>query len=174
MTSLCRSTYDTLWQNAQLWNLQSPECRTTYPNWKVPATLVRTSVENAPGKVGKASPGKTAEKQPWVSQGPGGMITFPTFLDHILVLSQQNHLRLLLVMRYLVSSYGCCLRDPLQRKSRQENEWKKWLFKAQYMIMHRSNHLPHLSQLFHSVYRATKVTCLPQNAFSNCMLCRTW
>ena len=32
---------------------------------------------------------------------------------------------LLLVMRHLDSSYSCCHRNPLQKKSGQENEWQK-------------------------------------------------
>ena len=52
---LGRSRCDTSRQSAQLWNSQSPECRTTSPNREIPALLVQPSVQNAPGKIGEAS-----------------------------------------------------------------------------------------------------------------------
>ena len=36
-------------QSTQLWNLQNPECRATYLNRKISATLVRPCVQNVPG-----------------------------------------------------------------------------------------------------------------------------
>ena len=43
-------------QSAQLWNSQSPECRTTSPNWENTTTLVRPCIQNAPRKTGEANP----------------------------------------------------------------------------------------------------------------------
>jgi len=42
------------------------------------------------------------------------------------------------------------------------------------MIMHSSSHLPQMSQLADVVFVATRGTCPPQTAFSNCLLCATW
>jgi len=59
---------DTSRQSAQLWNSQSPECRTTSPpNREIPARLVRPCVQNVPGETGDASPagythGKAAQR----------------------------------------------------------------------------------------------------------------
>ena len=44
------------------------------------------------------------EKRSKVCQGPGGVTTSPTLLDPVLVWSQQNYLRLLLIVRYFGSS----------------------------------------------------------------------
>ena len=38
---------DTSQQSAQLWNSQSPECRTTSPNSEIRTTLVRPCIQNA-------------------------------------------------------------------------------------------------------------------------------
>ena len=51
-SSLC-PWYDTSPQSAQLWNLHSPECRTTCPNWDITATLVRPDIQNATRKTGE-------------------------------------------------------------------------------------------------------------------------
>jgi len=61
------------------------------------------------------------ETDPEVDQGPGGVTTSPTLLSPVLVRSQQNYFKLLLVMRYFESSKGCCTRDPPQRKPGYEN-----------------------------------------------------
>jgi len=44
------------------------------------------------------------ESGPEVVQGPGGVTTSPTLLGLVLVWSQQNYLRLLLTVRYFVST----------------------------------------------------------------------
>jgi len=47
-----------------------------------------------------------------VVQGPGGVTTSPTLLGPVLVWSQQNYLKLLLlIVRFFKSSYGCCPRQ---------------------------------------------------------------
>ena len=46
-------------------NSQSFQCRTTSANLEIPATLTRSSVQNAPGKIGEVSPaGYTHGKRP--------------------------------------------------------------------------------------------------------------
>jgi len=49
--------------------------------------------------------------------------TSPTFLGPIVAWSQQNHLRLLLIVRYFGYSWGCWPRDLPQRTIGHENEW---------------------------------------------------
>ena len=65
---------------------------------------------------------KPTEKRPDVVQGLDGVTASPTLLGPVLVWSQQNYLRLLLTVRYSKFSYGCCLRNPPERKSGHENE----------------------------------------------------
>ena len=48
------------------------------------------------------------ESHPNVVQGPGGVTSSPTLLGPVLVWSQQNYLKLLLIVRFSKSSYGCC------------------------------------------------------------------
>jgi len=64
---------DTSRQSAQLWNSQSPECRTTSPNWENTTTLLQPCIQNTPQKTGEASPagyahGKATQMSPkaWV------------------------------------------------------------------------------------------------------------
>jgi len=51
---------------------------------------------------------------------------------------------------------------------------KAYTFEAQYIIMHRLSHLPHLSLLLDFVFMTAKAVGLPENAFSKCVLCATW
>jgi len=62
------------------------------------------------------------ESGPEFVQGPDAMTTSPTLLCPIPVWSQQNYLRLQLIVRYFESSYGCCPRDSPQRKTGHKNE----------------------------------------------------
>ena len=48
--------FDTSRQSAQLWNLKSPECRTTCPNWEITARLGRPCILNSQRKNGETSP----------------------------------------------------------------------------------------------------------------------
>jgi len=57
-----------------------------------------------------------------VVQGPGGVTTFPTLLGPVLVWSQQNCLRFLLIDREVVRVLGLLPHDPPQRKGGQEND----------------------------------------------------
>jgi len=50
----------------------------------------------------------------------------------------------------------------------------RYIFEAQYMIVHISSHLPHLSLLPDFVFIGKKTAGRSQNAFSNCILCTTW
>jgi len=72
------------------------------------ATLVNPPcVQNVPGKNGELSPGNSLhprESDPKFIQGPGDVTTSPTLLGRVLVWSQQNYLRLLLIVRYIGSS----------------------------------------------------------------------
>jgi len=88
--------------------------------------LVQPCVQNVPGNNGELNPSGYSllprESGQEVVQGTSGVTTSPTSLGPVLVLSEQNYLRLLLIVMYLVSSYGCCPRDSDQRKSRHKNE----------------------------------------------------
>ena len=70
--------------------------------------LVRPCVHNVPGKNGEISPSGYSlhprESGQDFVQGPGGVTTSPTLHGPVLVLSQQNYLRLLLIVRYFGSS----------------------------------------------------------------------
>ena len=111
--------------SAQLWNLQSPECETTSPNWENTNMLVRPSRMPHERLVRQVLLAKPTESNPKVFQGLGGVIAYLTLLGPILVWSQHNYLKLLLTVRYSKSSYGCCPRDPHSRKSEHENEWNE-------------------------------------------------
>ena len=120
------SRCNTSWQRAQVWNPQSPGCQATSPNREIPAMLVRPCVQNAPRKEWRtksfkfqSTPTESCSK---FDQGPGGATTSPTLLGPVLVWSQQNYLRLLLIVRYFGSSWGCCLCDSPQWKPGHENE----------------------------------------------------
>jgi len=45
-----------------------------------------------------------------IVQAPGGVTSSPTLLGPVLVWSQQKYLKLLLIVRFFKSSYGCCHR----------------------------------------------------------------
>ena len=69
--------------------------------------LVRPCVQNVPRKIDQESPGYSLhprESGPKVVQGPGGVTAPPTLLGPVLVWSQQNYLRFLLIARYFGSS----------------------------------------------------------------------
>jgi len=70
--------------------------------------LVRPCVQNVPGKISEVSPSGYSlhprESSLEVVQGPGGVTTSPTLLGPVLVWSQQNYLKLLLIVRYFGSS----------------------------------------------------------------------
>ena len=87
-----------------------PECRATSPNREIPATLVRPCVQNVPGKIGEASLAgyfrHPRESDPQVVQGLSEVTTSPTLLGPVLLRSQPNYLRLLLIVRYFEPS--CC------------------------------------------------------------------
>jgi len=78
------SRCDTSWQRAQVWNLLSPGCQTTSSNREIPAILVRTCVQNVPGKNGELSPLgyslQPRESGPEFVQGPGDVTTSLTLL----------------------------------------------------------------------------------------------
>jgi len=48
------------------------------------------------------------ESDPNIDQGPGGVTSSLTLLGPVLVWNQQNYLKLLLIVRFSKSSYGCC------------------------------------------------------------------
>ena len=50
------------------------------------------------------------ESGPNVIQGPGGVTSSPTLLGPVFVWRQQNYLKLLLIVKFSKSSYGCCPR----------------------------------------------------------------
>jgi len=62
--------------------------------------------QNAPGKNCELSPSGYSlhPSGPKFVQGPGGVTTSPTLLGPVLVWSQQNYSRLLLIVRYFGSS----------------------------------------------------------------------
>jgi len=70
-------------------------------NPEIPAVLVRSCIQNAPGKNGELSPSgysrHSRESGPKFIQGPGGVTASPTLLGPVLVWSQQNYVRLLLI-----------------------------------------------------------------------------
>jgi len=72
--------------------------------------LVRPCVQNVLRKIGEESPSsyslhpRESGPAPEVVQGPGGVTTSPTLLGTVLVWSQQNYLKLLLIVRYFASS----------------------------------------------------------------------
>jgi len=74
------------------------------PNRENSAMLVQPCVQNVPGKNGEISTSGYSlhlrESDPEFAKGPGGVTTSPTLLGPILVWSQQNYLRLLLIVRY--------------------------------------------------------------------------
>jgi len=71
--------------------------------------LVWPCVQNVPGKNGELSPSGYSlhpqESGPEVVQAPGDVTKSPTLLGPVLVWSQQNYLRLQLIVR---SFEGCC------------------------------------------------------------------
>jgi len=72
--------------------------------------LVRPCIHNVLRRVGGESPSVYSlhqrESGPEVVQGPGGVTTSPILLGPVLVWSQQNYLRLLLIVRYFGSSWA--------------------------------------------------------------------
>jgi len=86
---------------------------------EIPAMLVRPCIQNVPGKNGYLSSLSQERKNGEISpsgyslhpresgpkfvQGPGGVTTSPTLLGPVLVWSQQNYMRLMLIVRYLGS-----------------------------------------------------------------------
>ena len=76
--------------------------------------LVRPCVQNVPGKIDEVRPSGYSlhpqESGPEVVQGPGGVTSSPTLLGPVLVWSQQNYLKFLLIVRFSKFSDGCCPR----------------------------------------------------------------
>ena len=70
--------------------------------------VVRPCVQNVSGKNGEVSPSGCSqhprESRPEFVHWPGGVTTSPTLLGPVLVWSEQNYLRLLLIVRYFGSS----------------------------------------------------------------------
>jgi len=66
--------------------------------------LIRPRVQNVPGNNSGLSPSGYRKHQrqsgPKFVQGPGDVTTSPTLLGPVLVWSQQNYLKLLLIVRY--------------------------------------------------------------------------
>jgi len=84
---LLRPWCDTSWQSVQLWNSQSPECRTTSPNWENTTTSVRQiypecSTKDWWGKLCWLNPW---ESNPDVVRGPGGVIVSLNLRGPVLV-----------------------------------------------------------------------------------------
>jgi len=113
------------------------------------------------------------ESDPDVVQGPGGVITSPTLLGSVLVLSQQKYLKLLLAHEISRVLLGLLPRDPPRGKVGRKMNDKKY---SRGSIHDNAQIKPSStsSQLIDCVFMATKAACLPQNAFSNCLLCTTW
>jgi len=117
------------------------------PNREISATIVWPCEQNTPDKTGEASPagythGKATRKSSkdqvtWSHLQPllGPFLVFawsllgvclvPSWclLGPFLVLSQQNHQRLLKIVTYFDSFWWCCHRHPPQKKSGIQNEW---------------------------------------------------
>ena len=74
-----------------------------------------------------------------IAHGPGEVITSSTFLGPVLELSQKNYLRLLLVMKYLARVLIRLLPPWPSPEEKRAGKWmKKWIFKAQYILLQRS------------------------------------
>jgi len=76
----------------------------TSPNREIPAMLVRPCVQNVSGENSELTPSGYSlqhlqESGSKFVQGPGGVTTSLTLLGSVLVWSQQNYLRLLLIVR---------------------------------------------------------------------------
>ena len=88
--------------------------------------LIRPCVQNVPGKNGELSLSgyglNPRESDPKFVQGQGGVTTSLTLLGPVLVWSQQNYLRFLLIAGYFGSSQGCSPRVSPEKKSGHENE----------------------------------------------------
>ena len=103
-------------------------CQATSPNREIPPMLVRPCVQNVSEKNGELSPSGCSqyprESSPEVVHWPGGVTTSPTLLGPVLVWSEQNYLRLLLIVRYFGSSLGYFSRDsPQGRAGTKMSEW---------------------------------------------------
>jgi len=77
------------------------------PNREIPAMLVRPCVQNVPARNGhyvlRATVYTHGESGPKVDQGPGDVTVSPNLLGPALVWSQQNYLRLLLIVSFFGS-----------------------------------------------------------------------
>jgi len=66
--------------------------------------IVRPCIQHVPGKNGELSPSGYSlhplESGPEFVQGPGGVTTSPTLLGPVMVWSQQNYLKLLLIVKH--------------------------------------------------------------------------
>jgi len=99
-------------------------------NPEIPAVLVRSCIQNAPGNNSELSPSgcslHSRENGPKFVQGPGGVTASPTLLDPVLVWSQQIYMRLLLIREVFRVILGL-LPTRLSTKKRGEpklgNEW---------------------------------------------------
>jgi len=137
--------------------------------------LVRPSVQNAPGKIGETSPagythGKAAKRSPktrWSDDIAG--------LAWSCLGKEPAELSKIAVGHEEISSSPRTAAPfvlPRGKVGRKINEK---------MNIHGSIHdnaqiklISTLSQLLDFVFMTTRVASLPQNTFSNCMLCRTW
>jgi len=95
------------------------------PNREISATIVWPCEQNTPDKTGEASPagythGKATRKS---SKDQVTWSHLQPLLGPFLVLSQQNHQRLLKIVTYFDSFWWCCHRHPPQKKSGIQNEW---------------------------------------------------
>jgi len=91
--------------------------------------LIRPCVQNFPGNNSGLSPSGYSlhprESGPKFVQEPGGVTTSPTLLGPVLVWSQQNYLRLLLIVRYSGAPRAAALATLPKGKAawKWENEW---------------------------------------------------
>ena len=106
LASLKNLRCNTSQQNAQLWNSQSPECRTTFPNREIPATSVGPSVPNTPGKIREASPAgyPHAKATKRSSKGQMKRIHLRPCLVPSSCWARKKYQRLLLTVRHLETS----------------------------------------------------------------------
>ena len=93
--------------------------------------LVRPCVQNVPGKNGEPSPSGYSlhprESGPKFAQGPGCVTTSPTLFGPVLVWSQQNYLRLLLIVRYCISGPPWVASQATFRKGKAGTIMRKWM-----------------------------------------------
>ena len=144
---------------------------TSPPIREIPAMLVRPCVQNVPGKIGEASPaGYTHAKA--ARSSPKDQVEW-------------LHLRPCLVPSWCRASrtiWDFCWpwgisSPPMATGLATLARGKTGTKMNNRDSIHDNAQIKSsstLSRLLDFIFMATRVACLPQNAFSNCMLCTTW